>query len=64
MGRLQVTGEVSRATDTDESISGSVNLESEKLGQLSAEGVLGEQWKIGSKLELKFKDGSSFQGDS
>ena len=55
MGRLQVTGEVSRATDTDESISGSVNLESEKLGQLSAEGVLGEQWKIGAKLELKFK---------
>jgi len=55
MGRLQVTGEVRRATDTHESITGSVNLESEKLGQFSAEGVLGEQWKIGSQLELKFK---------
>ena len=41
MGRLQVTGEVRRATDTHESITGSVNLESEKLGQFSAEGVWG-----------------------
>ena len=55
MGRLQVTGEVSRATDSHESITGSVNLESEKLGQFSAKGVLGEQWKIGTKLELKHK---------
>ena len=55
MGRLQVTGEVSRATDTHESITGSVNLESEKLGQFAAKGVLGEQWKIGTKLELKHK---------
>jgi hypothetical protein len=55
MGRLQVTGEASRATDTHESITGSVNLESEKLGQFAAKGVLGEQWKIGTKLELKFK---------
>ena len=55
MGRLQVTGEVSRATDTHESIKGSVNLQSEKLGQLTAEGVWGEQWKIGSQLELKFE---------
>jgi len=55
MGRLQVTGEVSRATDTPESIRGSVDLQSEKLGQFSAEGVLGEQWKIGSQLELEFK---------
>ena len=55
MGRLQVTGEVRRATDTHESITGSVNLESEKLGQFSAEGILGKQWKIGSQLELKFK---------
>jgi len=54
MGRLQVTGEVSRATDTDESITGSVNLESEKLGQFAAEGVLGEQWKIGTKLDMTF----------
>jgi hypothetical protein len=55
MGRLQVTGEFSRATDTHESIKGSVNLQSEKLGQLTAEGVWGEQWKIGSQLELKFE---------
>ncbi len=54
MGRLQVKGEVSRATDTDESITGSVNLESEKLGQFAAEGVLGEQWKIGTKLDMTF----------
>ena len=54
-GWIKMAGEISRAADTHESITGSVNLESEKLGQFAAEGVVGEQWKVGSQLGLKFK---------
>jgi len=54
-GWIKMAGEISRAADTHESITGSVNLESEKFGQFAAEGVVGEQWEVGSQLELKFK---------
>jgi len=54
-GRLRATGQVLRETDSHESTKGLVNLQSEKLGQLMAEGVLGEQWKSGSQLELKYE---------
>ena len=53
-GRLRATGQVLRETDSHGSTRVSVNLESEKLGQLSAEGVWGEQWNNGSKLDMKF----------
>ncbi|MEC7790842.1 MAG: hypothetical protein VX856_07355, partial [Pseudomonadota bacterium] len=54
MGRLRATGHVLRETDSHESTRVSVNLQSEKLGRLSAEGVWGEQWNNGSKLDMKF----------